>query len=113
VALGTVGAIILGVTVVSSQFAINSPDAGGGRQISATLIAVPSRLVVLASKVAVVIVVVSLTAAVTTTAGLWLVHAVVGSGPDDLRGFVTRSAGLALYWTYGSRRIRGHGTHTK
>ncbi|MDP3953001.1 ABC transporter permease [Microbacterium sp.] len=98
-ALGTVGAVILGVIVVSSEFAVNSPDAGGGRQISATLIAVPSRLIVLVSKVAVVIIVVSLTAAATTTAGLWLVHAIVGSGPDDLLDMVTRSAGVALYWT--------------
>lgn len=99
--LGTVGAVIFGVIVVSSEFAVNSPDAGGGRQISATLVAVPSRLTVFMSKAAVVIIVVSLTAAVTATAGLWLVHALVGSmgSSDDLLDMVTRSAGLALYWT--------------
>src|SRR5699024_3755652 len=35
--LGTVGAIVLGVVAISSEYTSNSTDAGGGRQISATL----------------------------------------------------------------------------
>lgn len=46
VPLGTVGAIILGVTAISSEYTPNSPDAGGSRQVTATLTALPRRLTV-------------------------------------------------------------------
>lgn len=101
VPLGTVGAVILGVIVISSEYTSNSPDAGGGRQISATLVAIPHRLVLLLSKVIAVIVLIVATAAVAIAASLGLAHLILGStgGADDLGGTITRSAGVALYWT--------------
>jgi hypothetical protein len=97
--LGTVGAVILGVVVVSSEYTVTGPDAGGGRQITTTLAAIPSRIVVLVSKAAVVAIITSLTAVVTTTVGAALVRAVVGGAvePDALPDLLSRSAGLALY----------------
>ena len=101
VPLGTVGAVILGVIVVSSEYTSNSPDAGGGRQIAATLAATPRRLVLLAAKAVAVAVHVLALAAVTIPACLAAAHLIIG-GPftgDDLGRAATRAAGAALYWT--------------
>jgi len=99
--LGTVGAVILGVIVISSEYTANTPDAGGGRQISATLVAIPHRLVLLLSKVVVVIVLTVVTAASAIPASLGLAHVILGAtdGEENLRDLIARSAGVALYWT--------------
>ncbi|GAA2630237.1 hypothetical protein [Paractinoplanes durhamensis] len=99
--LGTIGAIILGVVVISSEFTANSPDAGGGRQITATLAATPRRLVVLAAKAVAVVLNVLAAAAITLPACLFVADFVIGdlATPDDLGPTAARAAGAALYWT--------------
>ncbi|MEH0824456.1 MULTISPECIES: hypothetical protein [unclassified Micromonospora] len=101
VPLGTVGAVILGVIVISSEYTANSPDVGGGRQIGATLVAIPHRLILLLSKVAVVVVLIVATTAVAVAASLALAHVVLGTteGQDDPGDTIARAAGVALYWT--------------
>lgn len=102
VPLGTVGAVILGVVAISSEYSANSPDAGGGRQIAATLAATPRRLTVLAAKAITVGLLVAVTAAVTVTACLALAHTVIGDAtpaPDDADGLLARAVGTGVYWT--------------
>ncbi|WP_433532834.1 hypothetical protein ACQPYA_12990 [Micromonospora sp. CA-263727] len=99
--LGTVGAVILGVVAISSEYTANSPDAGGGRQITATLAATPRRVTVLAAKASAVVLLIAATAAVTITACLALAHLIVGDAgatPDDA-DTLGRGFGAALYWT--------------
>lgn len=98
--LGTVGAVILGVVAISSEYTATSSDAGGGRPITATLTGTPQRLAVLTAKAAAVVVLVAALAAVTLPTSLWLAYLVVGGAPapDGLDELVARSAGAALYW---------------
>lgn len=100
--LGTAGAVILGVVVISSEYTTNSSDAGGGRQISATLTAIPGRFVVLAAKAVSVALLVAVAAAIAITASLALAHTVVGdaaaAAPDGRGDTIARAFGLALYW---------------
>jgi hypothetical protein len=97
VPIGTVGAIVLGVSVISSEYAVNSPDAGGGRQVLATLTATPRRLHLLAGKALVVALLVAATAAVAIPVSLAVAQAVTG-GPVPVDGLLGRSAGTGLYW---------------
>ncbi|MFC3999186.1 ABC transporter permease [Nocardiopsis sediminis] len=100
VPMGTVGAVILGVVVISSEYTANSPDAGGGRQITATLTATPRRLTLLAAKACTAVLLVLATAAVALPACLAVAQSVIGEAgaSDGLGDVVARSAGAALYW---------------
>jgi ABC-type transport system involved in multi-copper enzyme maturation permease subunit len=99
--LGTVGAIILGVVVISSEYTTNSPDSGGGRQITATLTATPRRHVLLAAKAGSLLLLVLALAAITIPACLTAAHLIVSGppAPDALGATLARAAGAALYWT--------------
>ncbi|GIF20062.1 hypothetical protein BJ973_002032 [Actinoplanes tereljensis] len=99
--LGTVGAVILGVVVISSEYTANSSELGGGRQITTTLTATPRRLHVLIAKAVSVVLLTAVTAAVTMPACLTVAHLVVGgaaAASDDLTDTIARSVGAALYW---------------
>lgn len=84
-----VGAIVLGVVAVSSEYS-------GGRQIASTFAAMPRRLTVLGAKVAAVTVLVASAAAVSFPASLLAARLVAGPGPgsDDVLG---RAAGAGVY----------------
>lgn len=99
--LGTVGAVILGVVAISSEYTANTPDAGGGRQTTATLTATPRRVAVLAAKVVTVVLLTAATTTVTITACLALAHLIVGDAGTTLDGADTlgRGFGTAIYWT--------------
>ncbi len=62
--LGTVGAVVIGVVLIGSEYTSNSAEAGGGRQITATLAAMPRRVNVLAAKALTLVLAVLGTAAV-------------------------------------------------
>jgi ABC-2 type transport system permease protein len=101
VPLGTVGAVILGVIVISSEYTANSSDAAGGRQITATLAATPHRLAVLTAKAAAVVSLILGTAAIIIPCCLAVAHLIIG-GPlatGALGNTAARVAGAALYWT--------------
>lgn len=101
VPLGTVGAVILGVVAISSEYTVNRSDAGGGRQVTATLTAVPWRAGVLALKALTVVLLVAVAAAVAIPAALAVAHAVIGDAAPattDPDGPLTRSLGAGLYW---------------
>ncbi|MFT3886902.1 MAG: hypothetical protein QM713_01880 [Arachnia sp.] len=97
--LGTVGAVILGVVAMSSEYAVNSPDAGGSRQISATLTAAPRRVAVFAAKAVTVVLLVALLAALSLPTSLALTRAIIGTTPaESLQDLAVRSGGVSLYW---------------
>ncbi|RIQ11768.1 ABC transporter permease [Jiangella rhizosphaerae] len=84
-----VGAIVLGVVAVSSEYS-------GGRQIASTFAAMPRRLTVLAAKAAAVAVLVASAAAVALPAALLAARLVAGpgAGAEDLVG---RGVGAGVY----------------
>lgn len=95
--LGTVAAVVIGVVAISSEYTVNSPDAGGGRQIGTTLTAAPRRLALLGAKALVVVLLVVAAAAVALPLSLSLAHAVVG-GPVVVDGVWARAVGASVYW---------------
>ncbi|MFD5248304.1 ABC transporter permease [Amycolatopsis sp. NPDC058340] len=90
-AFGVVGAIILGVVAVSSEYTTEGENAGGGRQITTSLTVVPSRRRLLVTKLAAVITAVAALATVSSTITLTIVEAF---GVSDFG----RLPGVVLYW---------------
>lgn len=99
--LGVLGAVIVGVVTISSEYTANSTDAGGGRQITATLTATPGRTNLLVAKAIVVVSLVALTALVTIGLSFVLAHVATGPGApaEDVGDAVARTFGVALYWS--------------
>ncbi len=99
--LGTVGAVVIGVVVFGSEYTSNRTDAGGGRQITATLATIPRRWTLLGAKALVVVLLVAASAAVTIPASVGLAHLLLGPMPESvaLDAALGRSLGAALYWT--------------
>ncbi|MFE5507134.1 ABC transporter permease [Amycolatopsis japonica] len=90
-AFGVVGAIILGVVAVSSEYTTEGENAGGGRQITTSLTVVPSRWRLLITKLAAMVTVVAALAAVSSAITLTIVEAL---GVSDFG----RLPGVVLYW---------------
>ncbi|PUB20927.1 hypothetical protein C8K30_115138 [Promicromonospora sp. AC04] len=102
VPLGTVGAVVIGVVAMSSEYAANSTDAGSGRQVTATLAASPRRIALLGAKALTVALFVALTAAVSIPASVGVARLIIGgdaSEPVALDVALVRSLGATLYWT--------------
>ena len=99
VPLGTVGAVVLGVVAVGSEYTTNSTGAGGGRQITATLTATPNRIAVLAAKATAVVLLVAAAAGVAIPASLALAGGILGAdaapAPADAP---SRLVGAGVYW---------------
>jgi ABC-type transport system involved in multi-copper enzyme maturation permease subunit len=102
VPLGTIGAIVLGVVIVSSEYTSNSNDAGGGRQILTSLTGTPRRGVLLTAKALVLTVTTGLLAAVTIPATILLSQALLGEHGHRLDEIVDevgwRAVGAVAYW---------------
>jgi ABC-2 type transport system permease protein len=101
VPLGTIGAVVLGVVAISGEYATNSTDTGGGRQITATLTATPQRSTLLTAKVITVVLLVSVVAVTAIPAALAVAHAVTGSttaGAATPADVASRALGAGLYW---------------
>ncbi|MEU3766062.1 ABC transporter permease [Amycolatopsis keratiniphila] len=90
-AFGVVGAIILGVVAVSSEYTAEGENAGGGRQITTSLTVVSSRRRLLVAKLAGMSTVVAALAAVSSAITLTIVEAL---GVSDFG----RLPGVVLYW---------------
>lgn len=85
--VGAVGAIVLGVVIISSEYTSNRDDAGGGRQISTTLTSTPRRPALLAAKVTVVTVTTGALAAFTVPGAIMVSQTLLGDHghpPGDL-----------------------------
>jgi len=94
--VGLIGPLILGVVVVSSEYASTGTDAPGARQLTTTLTAVPGRLQLLAAKTAALVLVVAAQAAVTAAATLTLTAILYGDHAPAPG--TARVAGAILYW---------------
>nr|WP_062341182.1 ABC transporter permease [Herbidospora sakaeratensis] len=90
-AFGVMGVIVLGVVAVSSEYLAESADSGGGRQLTTSLAAVPSRLRFLAAKALAVVLVAVPLAFTAAAATMGVVQARLDAG---------RLAGVVCYWTY-------------
>lgn len=98
-AFGIIGVILLGVFAISSEYFTESEESGGGRQITATLTAVPSRLRLLMTKAAVVAAASAALAVVAAAATMGVVHIVLGEYAPGLSGQdVPRLIGVVCYW---------------
>ncbi|MEW9531745.1 ABC transporter permease [Microbispora sp. NPDC049125] len=100
-AFGVVGVIVLGVVGVSSEYFTESAESGGGRQITTSLTAVPSRLRLLLAKMSAIAVVSALLAIVAAAATMGAVRVALGEhapalGAED----IARLAGVVCYWVY-------------
>lgn len=101
VPLGTVGAVVIGVVLMSSEYAATSADAGGGRQLTTTLTALPHRGTALAAKAVTIVALVAASAVVTIPACVALAQAILGDGGRETitcHEALLRSGGAALYW---------------
>lgn len=100
--IGVVGAVVVGVVAMSSEYTANSTDVGGGRQISATLTATPRRARVLVTKAIAVALSVGAVTAVTMPVTIGVARAVIGDAGAEtvtLGEAVTRCLGGTLYST--------------
>lgn len=96
---GVIAAIVLGVTAMSSEYVDEGPDAAGGRQITTSLTAVPSRTGFLATKAAVLTLAVAVLALLSSAATLTvdgIVREDRAASLDD--GVAARVAGVVVYW---------------
>ncbi|WP_067140172.1 ABC transporter permease [Microtetraspora malaysiensis] len=100
-AFGVVGAIILGVVGISSEYFTESEESGGGRQITTSLTVVPSRLRFLLTKISAIAIAAALLAIIAAATTMGVVRVVLGAhaltlGADD----VPRLVGVVCYWVY-------------
>ncbi|MCA2224047.1 ABC transporter permease [Nonomuraea aurantiaca] len=100
--MGTIGTVVLGVVIISSEYAANRKDAGGGRQILASLTCVPRRGVLLAAKTIVLILVSGVLGAVTIPATIALSQFLLGAHGNSPSAVVAalgwRAVGGVVYW---------------
>lgn len=99
--LGTIGAIVIGVVVFSSEYTATSTDVSGGRQITTTLAATPQRVRLLAAKAITIVLFVVAVAALTLPVAISIARAVIGEAGTEtvaLDEAVTRCIGGTAYW---------------
>ena len=99
--IGVVGAVVIGVIVIGSEYTADRAESGGARQIATTFAAVPHRTTLFAAKALVVLIFVALTALVTIPGNIalaWAMTGDIGTETVTTEQAVTRSLGAALYW---------------
>lgn len=100
--LGTVAAVVIGVVTMSSEYTPTAVEAGGARQVSTTLLALPHRVGLLLAKAAAVTVLILAVAAVTIPLGAGLAHLVLAGTLTEttpVGEMLARSGGAAAYWS--------------
>ena len=98
-AIGVLGAIILGVAVIGSEYTTEGEESAGGRQITTSLTAIPSRIRLLLAKIGAVTIATALLAAIAITGVFATTILLLGAEAPVLDGdaFV-RMGGAAIYW---------------
>ncbi len=98
-AVGVLGAIILGVAAIGSEYTTEGEESAGSRQITTTLVTIPSRTRLLLAKTAAVIVATALLAVVAIAAVFGTIHLLLGTDAPALDGqALARMGGAAIYW---------------
>lgn len=98
---GVIGVIILGVIAISSEYFTESEESGGGRQITTSLTAIPSRIRFLLSKVTAVATVSAILAIITIAITMIVIRIILAehapaSGITDID--ISRLIGVVCYW---------------
>jgi ABC-type transport system involved in multi-copper enzyme maturation permease subunit len=97
--MGVVGAIILGVVAVSSEYAAEGEESAGTRQIITSLTAVPSRARFLIAKTGAVALLVACLAVATSATTLTVIAMMLGESSVPLTPDTAgRVAGVTVYW---------------
>lgn len=98
-AVGVLGAIILGVTAISSEYTTEGEESAGGRQITTTLTATSSRIRVLLAKVGAVIITTAILAIAAFALVILTAHLMLGDAAPALDGEnLARFGGALVYW---------------
>ncbi|MBU2668904.1 hypothetical protein KOI35_35880 [Actinoplanes bogorensis] len=92
--IGLLGALILGVVAVSSEYTSAGDDSPGAHQLTATLLAMPRRGQMLTAKAAALVLVAAVQGALTATATVLLTRTVLPVPPIS----PSRVAAATLYW---------------
>lgn len=96
---GLVGISVLAVVSVSSEYARNSRDVGGSRQITTTMVAVPARAKAMSAKLAALLIWLGTLAVVTFPLTLWVSRLALGEfAPEWGATLLPRMLGALLYW---------------
>jgi hypothetical protein len=101
---GVIGAIVLGVVIISSEYTSNNAQIGGGRQILTSLASVPRRGLLLTAKAIVLALVTGILAAVTIPCTIVLSQALLGKHGHSLNEVAEaigwRIAGAIVFWIF-------------
>lgn len=98
-AIGVLGAIVLGVVAIGSEYTTEGEESAGGRQITTTLTAIPSRTRLMIVKIITVMIVVTALAIVAVLLAHTTVHLLLGSQAPDIDGeTLARAGGAVAYW---------------
>ncbi len=99
--IGVLGAIILGVSAIGSEYTTEGEESAAGRQITTTLTAVPSRLRLLLAKIGAVIIATTILAAIAIAAVFATTHLMLGANVPPLESdSFARMGGATLYWVF-------------
>lgn len=99
--LGTVGAVIIGVIVFSSEYAADRAESGGGRQIATTLASTPGRTSLFVAKALTVLLFVALNALLAIPSSFAIAHLIIGDAGTEIvthEEALARCAGAVVYW---------------
>ncbi|GAB3616558.1 hypothetical protein GCM10027416_11150 [Okibacterium endophyticum] len=99
-AIGVVGAIVLGVSVIGSEYTAEGEESAGGRQITTTLTATTSRSRLLIAKIVAVVIATALMAVLAIAAVFATVGLLVedGAAPPLDADALGRMGGALVYW---------------
>ncbi len=98
-AIGVLGAIILGTAAIGSEYTAEGEESAGSRQITTTLTVVPSRIRVLLAKITAVIITTAILAVIAITLVFATVHLLLGPDAPPLSGDTfARAGGAVIYW---------------
>lgn len=98
-AIGVLGAIILGTAAIGSEYTAEGEESASSRQITTTLTAVPSRVRLLLAKITAVIIATGILAVLAITLVLTTVHLLLGpDAPPLSRDTLARAVGAVIYW---------------
>lgn len=109
--LGVLGAIILGVLVMSSEYASESSESGGGKQITTSLTAVSSRMHVILAKVGSVAILSMLLSIVAIITSMTVTRVILGEYAPAIDS--ARLVGASIYWVLTSLLAFGITVFTK
>lgn len=98
-AIGVLGAIILGVAAIGSEYTAEGEESAGSRQITTTLTAIPSRVRLLLAKVAAVVIATAVLAIVAIALVFATMQILLGPDAPALDGdTLARAGGAVIYW---------------